>query len=300
MNSRSAASRPQDLSRGGGFLRGRRRGLLWIALAAVAAASCREDPAAPPVPAPPPADAGPGSAPPDPPPGVDVETAKRAAAEDRAAQDVRAQELLKRFRERVWDLGRDGLASAAGEVALVVDGRKGVYRFEFDASRKPGEQVTLTTVSADEGIHADAHAQAKRFVVLSLLGPYHNVLWTLPPTQMAVVGASEGPGTIVVVPPFKTAVGTSYRFGDGGLIDLRGDTDGKQREVARFTWSDWKGRAVLLRADFGDDAASAGETASTSYEYADRDGLPALVRATLVEGVHRCEATLTYASWVRR
>jgi hypothetical protein len=140
-------------------------------------------------PAPPPA---------PPPPGVDVEAAKRAAAEEMKAEDARAQAMLAAFRARVWDPGRDGLRSAEGEVTVVADGKRGVYRFSFDGTLEDAAQVTLTTESAAEGIHAGAHAQAKRFVILSLRGPYHTVVSALPPIEMRVEGAEEGPGRIVV------------------------------------------------------------------------------------------------------
>jgi len=154
-----------------------RAGAAGLALLALAgAAGCGPDP-----PSPPPPGGLPSTTSVSPSPGVDVEAAKQAFAEDQKAQDARAQQMLAAFRARLWDPGCTGLRSAEGEVAVVVDGRRGVYRFAFDGTRKDDEQVTLTTESAEEGIHAGAHAQAKRFAILSLRGPYHTVVSALPP-----------------------------------------------------------------------------------------------------------------------
>lgn len=237
-----------------------------------------------------------------PPPPPDPAAEKLRAAAEAERLDAEAHVLLDAFRQRIWDLARDApLARAEGEIAQTIDGRTGRYRFVFDG-RPEGEKdrVVVTTVEEAPDLHGGAAAQAKRFAILAVLGPYHAVVPAIPPIPMRVDAPKEGLGRVLVVPPFKTPVSASLRFTAGGLVELRADWDLKSREVARHSWLDWKGRAVLVRTEWGPEAAKAGETASVAYEYGDRDGLPLLRRAVLAEGVHRCEATVSFTSIVRR
>jgi hypothetical protein len=285
---------------------GRSAVLAVAAALAALGAGCRDASEPPPggapvpdAPAVEPVSGGTFTPPPAPPPleltPEEVESRRQAWERDQTAWDVEARRLLEAFEARVWEPARDGpVVRAGGEVALDLDGRKGRYRFTFDGSKKDDEQVAMTTVEEEAGIHQGAAAQAKRWAIFALRGPWPQVVGVLPPLRFQLLGGGDGPaGKVVVIPPFQTKVGTSFKLDARGLVVARGDSDGRVQETSRNTWFAWRERAVLTRMEWD------GGKAVQEFEYADRGGVPALRRAVLTEGGHRCEGTISYTEWAR-
>jgi hypothetical protein len=222
-----------------------------------------------------------------------------AVAQEKVAKrlkelDEEAHRLVAVFRNRTHDPMRDdGLQAAEGTVEVEVDGRKGAYSFTFDAAKKDDDQVAITTVREDVGLHPGAARQAKRFAILAVRGPASQVLSAVPPVQWHWLQAPDG-RKIVVTPPFRNQSSTSYSIGHEGLIELSGTTDGKKSSRTVFHWTDWKGRSLLARSVEDEGKATIG------YEYEERDGVLALRRAVLTEGEHRCVGDVTWTRIERR
>jgi hypothetical protein len=237
-------------------------------------------------PAEPPAAPG-GGGPPAPVP-EDVDAARRRVDEIRAAADREAHRLLDEFRARVHDPMRDdGLRRAEGRIGLELDGVAGEYTVAFDASRPDDRQVEVATVREGAGMHAGAAAQAKRFAVLALRGPYSQVLSYTPPVPWDVIRADDG-RLLLVAPPFRGATGVTYRLDGTGLVEVSGAADGRTTTRTFFHWTPWKGRFLLARSVEDDGKATIG------YEYGDEKAVALLRRATLTEGAHRCVASFTW------
>ncbi|MCE9635906.1 MAG: hypothetical protein K8T90_09390 [Planctomycetes bacterium] len=214
--------------------------------------------------------------------------------------DKQARAVLDRFRAVAYDPSRDaGLKSATGTIDVTVDGKSGAYEFAFSASkgdRKSGadsatdDAPTMKVVREDVGIHAGAAKQAKRFAVLATRGPTSFVLSYLPPLEYSTMATPDG-HTLVVAPPFKSAMSASYRLNrETGLVEMSGTTDGEDRVRTVFHWAPCGKLWRLERAVVED-----GKT-TVDYEYAAQDGIDLLRRAAIQEGLHTYEAKFTWAS----
>lgn len=214
--------------------------------------------------------------------------------ENRRRLDEHARELLERFRGKVYDPMRDnGLRSASGTADIEVDGRAGVFRFRFDASKKDEQQVTVEQVRADAGLHDGAERQVVRFVYLATRGAYSSVLSYAPPQQYAVTRAADG-AEILSMPPFQSAPGASYRFDARGLVTASGRSGEKKIVRTEWHWVERGGLNLLVRAK------EDGGKAVLSYEYADEKGVTLLREGSIVEQAgdgkrHSCTARLTWA-----
>ena len=220
----------------------------------------------------------------------DIEARGRAARED---NDRLARHHLEVFRGVAYDPWRDAaLRSAACTIKLDVEGRKGEYLVTFDGSQKDNEQATLEVVREDADIHPDAAKQAKRFALLGLRGAYSSVLSYTPPLQYQCYKAADE-HTLVVIPPFKSAFGVTYRCDLRGLVESMGATDGKVRVRTVFHWDELPGGKFLLRR-----AVEEGGKVTTDYVHTDFEGVPLVTHAALVEGIHSCVADLTWTDIV--
>ena len=251
-------------------------------------------PGPPAPPSPPPVE---GTATPVPPPPPPQETPEQADARMRAWRadlDKQARAVLDRFRSVVYDPSRDGgLRAATGTVDVTVDGRSASYRFAFAGSGAPDTPPTMTTVREDAGIHPEAARQAKRVAVFATRGPASFVLSYMPPLQYATSKTRDG-RTLVVAPPFKTAMSVSYRVNDTGLVEMSGATDGKDRLRTVFHWAPRGKLWMLTRA-----VVEGGKTA-VDYEFEERDGVSLLRRASIQEGLHSYDATVAWESIATR
>ena len=218
-----------------------------------------------------------------------LESDMRRTEEMRKDYDRQAHAHMDRFNALAYDPSRDsGLRVAAGTIDVVVDGKKGQYRFTFDASIPDQQkQVGLETVREDPGIHAESAKQAKRFAVLAVRGPCSFVISHSPPILWHVI-RSEDDRMIVVAPPHKSALSVSYRMDLKGLVEMRGSSTGKAVSRTAFTWVPRDGTSLLTTA-VDDDGKSV-----ISYEYADEKGISALRTATIASGSHVYAATLTW------
>jgi hypothetical protein len=266
----------------------------WAAFAVLGAGCGGPPPATPPV-------AGPraGTAAPPPPPSPSatppVPSAEEQSArveDERRKGDAEAHRLLDAFEGQVFVAARElGLRDAAGTLRVVVDGREGEYAVAFDASRKRDEQVAVTPVREEAGIHPGAAKQAKRFAILALQGPGSFVISHAPAGSWYVQLASDGK-RLVVSPIAPSGFSASYRLDDAGLVAMSGWTDGKSPTRTAFRWS-WRAGPKGFRA-FLDEAVEDDGKARLEFAYAEDPSLPLLERAVLTEGTHRFEAVLRF------
>jgi hypothetical protein len=251
-----------------------------LALCAGSAAGCGDPPPSQAPAAAPPASALPasGSTGPAATPGqtaeervtVSGEAAKAELEKRRAEIDRSAHDAIEHFRRLTFDPTEDArLVRASGRIRVDVDGCQGEYAFRFDASLPEKERLTTETVSEESGIHDGSARQALRFAHFAVYGPYAAVLSYLPPVEWQIVRAEDG-RMIVVMPPWQGTIGASYRLDDRGIVAMSGTTDDKRVSRTVFTW-----------------------------RTQGRNGVPVLVRATLVEGEHRYGALVDWDEFVR-
>lgn len=225
----------------------------------------------------------------------DPEADARRVAEERRKMDEVAHDVIRAFQAKVHDPHRDdGLAEAAGTVRIDIDAKGATYRFRFDGTQPDGRQLTTETISEEAGLVAGAAQQARRFAFLAVRGGFAQVMSYTPPIPWQFVRSRDGK-PLVIMPPHRSEVGVSYKLDDDGIVAIRGTTDGKRREVTRFTW-DLRGEKRVLRASEED-----GGKSSIRYVYDDdARGVLLLRHAVLIDGEHRCEAVVTWETVRKR
>ncbi len=273
-----------------------RRLLPLLVLPALLLAACGDEPRTPP-------DSG-GAAPallPDPVPDVpeervpegsppDLDAGREAQEQWHADVDRYGRGLLDSFHRRVLEPARDvALLRAKG----VAEGRVGTavarIAFDYDASRPLDDAVHVEALDDVAQLPKGALEQVRKFVHVSLAGPYRHVVHYLPPIQLLVTQSRDRKHRVVTSPPHHVDVSVSYSVDAQDLVAIRGTSVIPSAEITHFEWRLWHGRYLLEREWVF------GSGADIRYEYDDSaDGVPLLSRATVRKGAGVFDVSFSY------